>query len=70
MNNKQIGALLIGQSPRPDLVKPLAALLPDWEIIQAGALDGLATAVQHAYEAVEKIQFDGAHYRKDIGKNI
>ena len=45
MNGKQIGALLIGQSPRPDLVDPLATLLPNWEIIQAGALDGLTTAV-------------------------
>jgi phosphoribosylamine---glycine ligase len=26
-------------------------------------LDG---AVRRAYEAVEKIHFDGAHYRKDI----
>jgi phosphoribosylamine--glycine ligase len=26
----------------------------------------LQTAVQHAYEAVDKIHFDGAHYRKDI----
>ena len=27
----------------------------------------LQTAVGRAYEAVSKIQFDGAHYRKDIG---
>jgi phosphoribosylamine---glycine ligase len=27
----------------------------------------LQAAVDHAYEAVGKIQFDGAHYRKDIG---
>ncbi len=27
---------------------------------------GLATAVQRAYEAVSKIGFEGAHYRKDI----
>ena len=27
----------------------------------------LQTAVDRAYEAVSKIQFDGAHYRKDIG---
>jgi phosphoribosylamine--glycine ligase len=27
----------------------------------------LQTAVDRAYEAVGKIQFDGAHYRKDIG---
>ena len=26
----------------------------------------LRAAVARAYEAVEKIQFDGAHYRKDI----
>ena len=42
--NQRIGALLIGQSPRPDLVKPLAASLPCWEIVQAGALDGLTVA--------------------------
>lgn len=38
---KRIGALTIGQSPRPDLVAPLKQLIPDYEIIQAGALDGL-----------------------------
>jgi phosphoribosylamine--glycine ligase len=27
----------------------------------------LDAAVQRAYEACEKIRFDGAHYRKDIG---
>jgi phosphoribosylamine--glycine ligase len=32
--------------------------------------DGLATAVNQAYAAVEKIHFEGAHYRKDIGKKI
>ena len=41
MMTKQVGALLIGQSPRPDLVQPLAAMLPGWKIIQMGALDGL-----------------------------
>ena len=39
--HKRIGALTIGQSPRPDLVSPLAQLMPDCEIVQAGALDGL-----------------------------
>jgi protein AroM len=39
---KRIGALTIGQSPRPDLISPLVQLMPDCEIIQAGALDGLA----------------------------
>lgn len=38
---KRIGALTIGQTPRPDLVSPLEQLIPDWEIIQAGALDSL-----------------------------
>jgi phosphoribosylamine--glycine ligase len=32
--------------------------------------DGLATAVNQAYNVVEKIHFEGAHYRKDIGKKI
>lgn len=41
MAKRRIGALVIGQSPRPDLVEPLAALLPDAEIVQAGALDGV-----------------------------
>jgi phosphoribosylamine--glycine ligase len=30
--------------------------------------DTLNVALQKAYEAVGKIQFDGMHYRKDIGK--
>ncbi len=39
---QKIGALVIGQSPRPDLVSPLARSLPNHcEIVQAGALDGL-----------------------------
>lgn len=42
MSQKRIGALIIGQSPRPDLITPLEKLLPDYEILQAGALDGLA----------------------------
>jgi phosphoribosylamine--glycine ligase len=29
--------------------------------------EGLEAAVQSAYEAVSKIHFEGAHYRKDIG---
>ena len=41
MSKKRIGALTIGQSPRPDLVAPLKNLLPDCEILQAGALDNL-----------------------------
>jgi protein AroM len=41
MSQKRIGALTIGQSPRPDLVTPLENLLPDCEIVQAGALDDL-----------------------------
>jgi protein AroM len=40
--HKRIGALVIGQSPRPDLVSPLMQLIPACEIIQAGALDGLS----------------------------
>ena len=28
----------------------------------------LATAIDNTYSAVQKIHFDGMHYRKDIGK--
>ncbi len=30
--------------------------------------DTLQSAMEHAYQAVEKIHFDGMHYRKDIGQ--
>ncbi len=39
-----MGALVIGQAPRADLVGPLEALLPDCELVQAGALDGMVAA--------------------------
>jgi phosphoribosylamine---glycine ligase len=32
--------------------------------------ENIATAISRAYEAVEKIQWDGIHYRKDIGHRI
>ena len=35
--------------------------------VTARAVD-LPTAVEHAYKAVEKIRFDGMHYRRDIGR--
>ena len=35
--------------------------------VTAGA-DDLATAVENAYRAVSRIQFEGMHYRTDIGK--
>lgn len=44
MTRPTLTALTIGQSPRPDLVRPLADLLPDWQIRQVGALDGLTLA--------------------------
>ncbi|HSG16474.1 MAG TPA: AroM family protein [Anaerolineae bacterium] len=45
MTQKLIGALTIGQSPRPDLVAPLKSRLPEeCQILQAGALDGLIKA--------------------------
>ena len=37
----KIGVLVIGQTPRPDLVAPVKTLLPQCEIVQAGALDAL-----------------------------
>ncbi len=45
MKHELIGALTIGQSPRPDLVSPLRDRLPaKCKILQAGALDGLTKA--------------------------
>ncbi len=35
----RIGAILIGQSPRPDLVKPLIKANPNFQYIESGALD-------------------------------
>jgi phosphoribosylamine---glycine ligase len=32
--------------------------------------ENIATAISRAYEAVEKIQWDGIHYRKDIGHRV
>ncbi len=42
MSQIRIGTLTIGQAPRPDLVQSLKAQMPHAEIIQVGALDGLA----------------------------
>jgi len=40
---KRVGALTIGQSPRPDIVAEMQPLLgADTRIVQAGALDGLS----------------------------
>ena len=32
--------------------------------------ENISTAISRAYEAVEKIQWDGIHYRKDIGHRV
>ena len=40
----RIGALTISQSPRHDLLKPLRVMFPEYEIIEAGALDGIDTS--------------------------
>jgi phosphoribosylamine--glycine ligase len=34
------------------------------------AADSLETALASAYQAAEKIHFDGMHYRKDIGAHV
>jgi protein AroM len=42
MRPKKVGALIIGQLPRPDLIGPLAQWLPSGcQLLSAGALDGL-----------------------------
>ena len=30
--------------------------------------DGLGTAIDRVYEAIETVAFEGMHYRKDIGR--
>jgi protein AroM len=46
MPHKFVGALTIGQSPRPDLVEPLWQYLPvDCQVREAGGLDGLSTSL-------------------------
>jgi len=42
--NRRLGVLTIGQSPRVDVVPAIAEMLPGVEIVEAGALDGLAEA--------------------------
>lgn len=44
MNDKKIGALTIGQSPRVDAIPEMEPFLNGVEIMQAGALDGLNEA--------------------------
>jgi protein AroM len=44
MSKAKIGMVTVGQSPRSDVVPDMAALLPDVEILEAGALDGLDRA--------------------------
>src|SRR5207244_4076304 len=40
----RIGMVTVGQAPRADIVPDMAALLPDVDILEAGALDGLDRA--------------------------
>lgn len=61
MEKSKIGALLIGQSPRPDLVDPLRAAYPAAGIVEAGALDllnegDLPSAVEAAYPLVTRLR--------------
>lgn len=42
MSKTKVGFLSIGQSPRLDLVAPLAGLMPAVQPVETGALDGLA----------------------------
>ena len=48
---KRIGALVIGQSPRPDLTDPLQQMIPEWDIITAGALDHLHREALPAHQS-------------------
>lgn len=43
MSGSRVGAVTIGQTPRPDLLEPLVRRLgPTADVVEAGALDGLA----------------------------
>ena len=42
MSPKSIGALIIGQTPRPDLTAPLVSSLPNHNLVTVGALDGVS----------------------------
>src|SRR2546422_6255373 len=44
MSKARIGMVPVGQAPRADIVPDMAALLPDVDILEAGALDGLDRA--------------------------
>ena len=55
MSQIRIGTLTIGQAPRPDLVQSLKVQMPHTEIIQVGALDGLA---QHDLPKTESFHPD------------
>ncbi|MEZ4707398.1 MAG: AroM family protein [Caldilineaceae bacterium] len=50
LTRPRIGALVIGQSPRPDLVDPLRQALPQADVIEVGALDELTAAELPAVE--------------------
>jgi protein AroM len=55
MNKKLLGVLTIGQSPRPDMTPEFAALMGDaFDIIEAGALDGLERAEIEAMKPHEE----------------
>lgn len=47
----RIGAITVGQSPRVDVTPDIAPLLPDVEIVERGALDGLSDAELEALTA-------------------
>src|SRR2546428_106538 len=40
MSKARIGMVTVGQAPRADILPDMAALLPDVEILEAGAADG------------------------------
>lgn len=46
----KVGAVVIGQSPRPDLVAPFGRLRPEVEVVQVGALDGLTVGALPSVE--------------------
>lgn len=73
-----IAGLKTAESLANVIVFQAGTKLVDGQIVSSGGRvltvsawgERLQTAVQNAYRAIEKIHFDGAHYRKDIGTKI
>ena len=56
------------QTEEPSETEATVETEPSTEATEEATADTLDEALKKAYAAVEKISFEGAHYRHDIGK--